>query len=138
MITIPGDKVVYSDIDDTVIFWSSSPEDKEKYGVLFTCPGSMVYDTDGEEIGYAGEWSELLVPNWPQINELRKFKIRGYKIVFWTQSGSGWAEAVAKTLNLQDLVDVCLSKPNYIFDDLPASKFMPESRLITKDRNENP
>ncbi len=134
MITIPGDKVVYVDCDDTLVFWSSSEEDKSKYGAVeFTCPGSMVYDTDGSEIGYAGEWTERLLPNWPQIEELRKFKIRGYKIVLWTQSGAAWAEAIAKTLKMENIVDVCITKPTYIFDDLPASEFMPQSRLITKD-----
>ena len=138
MIVIPGDKTVYVDCDDTIAFWSSSKEDKEMNGIAVTCPGSMVFDTDGEEIGFAGEWTELLVPNWPQINELKKFKVRNYKIILWTQSGSLWAEAIAKAFKIEHLIDVCLTKPNYIFDDLPASSFMPESRLITKDKNENP
>lgn len=139
MITIPGDKIVYSDADDTLVFWNATKEQRDKHGVVtFTHPGSMVFDTDGEEIGYAGEWTQELVPNWPQIEELKRFKIRGYKIVLWTQSGSMWGEVIAKTLKIENLIDVCITKPNYIFDDLPASEFMPKSRLITKDQNENP
>lgn len=134
MIVIPGNKICYVDCDDTLVFWSPSQEDKEKHGVKFTCPGSMVYDTDGFEIGYAGQWSEILVPNWPQIEELKKYKIRGHKIVLWSAAGVEWAETVAKTLNIENVVDVCLCKPTYVFDDLPVSEFMPPSKLIKEFR----
>jgi hypothetical protein len=134
MITIPGDKTVYVDCDDTIVFWSPTEEQRKDNGtVAITCPGSMTYNENGEEIGYIGEWTEHLVPNWPQINALRNFKIRGFTIVLWTQSGFLWAEALAKALKIEQLIDVCLTKPTYIFDDLPASEFMPQSRLITKE-----
>ncbi|HEY5236210.1 MAG TPA: hypothetical protein VIJ14_08540 [Rhabdochlamydiaceae bacterium] len=133
MIVIPGNKIVYTDCDDTLVFWHSTPEQKEKEGVLFTCPGSMVWDVDGEEIGYANSWSEILVPNWPQIEELRKFKIRGHKIILWSAAGVEWCETIAKTLKLEDVIDVCICKPVYVIDDLPVSEFMPQSRLIKRE-----
>jgi FMN phosphatase YigB (HAD superfamily) len=138
MIVIPGNRIVYCDVDSTILDWDSTQEDKEKNGVLFTCPGSMVYDPeDGSEIGFAGEWSELLVPNWPQIEQLKKHRLRHHTVVVWSSGGYDWAETAVRTLKLEQYVDVVISKPVWLYDDLQPSEFMPKARLITKDKNEN-
>jgi hypothetical protein len=111
MIVIPGNKIAYFDVDDTCVYWSSTAEDKEKYGVRFTCPGSMVWDVDGSEIGYAGEWSEVLVPNLAIIEQMIKLKLRNHTIVLWSAGGYDWAHAVANTLKLESYIDVVMCKP---------------------------
>lgn len=133
MIVIPGDKIAYCDVDDTLVSWSSTAEEKEKDGVKFDCPGSMVWDVDGSEIGYAAPWSEVLVPNLLMIEQLKKLKLRHHTIVVWSAGGYEWAEIVVKTLKLEHIVDLVICKPTYVFDDLPVEEFMPKSRLITKD-----
>lgn len=130
MITVPGNKIAYCDVDDTLVFWSSTQEDKEKYGVKFTCPGSMVWDEDGEQIGYANSWTEVLVPNLPQIEQLKNLRLRHHTIVVWSAGGYDWAKTVVQTLGIEHLVDLVICKPTYVFDDLPCEEFMPKSRLI--------
>ena len=119
MITVKGEKIAYVDCDDTLVYWSSSQEDKEKYGVRFYYPD--FYE------------SELLVPNLAQIEHLKKLKLRHHTIVVWSAAGSSWATEVVQRLGLEPYVDLCISKPTQVYDDLPVSEFMPASRLITKE-----
>lgn len=137
MIVVPGDKICYCDVDSTLIEWQSTEEDKEKYGIEFHCPGSLTYDKYGN-ISYEGAWTEKLVPNWPQIEQLKKHRLRQHTVLVWSAGGCAWAESAIRTLGLEQYVDVVISKPSWVYDDLPASEFMPKSRLITKDKHENP
>jgi hypothetical protein len=43
----------------------------------------------------------------------------GWQIVAWSQGGSSHAERVIKLLQLDNLVDLIVSKPTVYVDDLP-------------------
>lgn len=116
MIIVPGDKIAYIDCDDTLVFWDATQEEKFAFGVVFKYPDS--------------DKSELLFPNYPQIEHLKKLKLRHHTIVVWSAGGVAWAETVVRRLGLEDVVDAVICKPTYVFDDLPVQEFMPASRLI--------
>lgn len=127
MIVIPGDKIVYCDIDDTIAMWAPSQEEIEKKGVLITCPGSLIdVDNDGNK-QYAPSWTQMIVPHKHHIEKIIKHKTRGHTVVVWSAGGYDWAAAVIRAFKLENYVDVVISKPTWIIDDLPASEFMPKN-----------
>lgn len=130
MIAIPCKQTVFVDVDDTLVMWNATPEELEERGVDFTCPGSLVtIDEDGTE-GFAPEWTERLLPHRKHIEQIKKHKLRGHTIIVWSAGGSDWAEAVVKALGLENFVDLVIEKPRWIYDDLPASEFMPKNQWM--------
>lgn len=101
---------VYCDIDDTIILWSPSEEQIRTLGIAY----------NGGKI----------VPNYPQIEALRKHKLRGHTIILWSAGGWAWAWGVAKVLKLDDIVDFVVEKPRWVYDDLKVEDFMPKSQLV--------
>lgn len=58
------------------------------------------------------------------IKLLKDFKSRGYSIVVWSAGGAKWARTVVDALELQNFVDICMSKPLKYVDDLPANEVL--------------
>jgi len=110
MITLKCDQPTYFDVDDTLVSWgyNSAPIDG---AVEIVCNG----------------FSQFLIPHKKHIEQLKAHKARGHTIVVWSQGGWQWAEAVVKGLGLEKFVDLCISKPLWIYDDLPAEAFMPKN-----------
>jgi hypothetical protein len=107
MNVLKSDHTVMVDVDDTLVLWDKSNYPDESY-ITVECYGS----------------NSTLVPHEKNIKLLRKFAKLGYKIVVWSASGWEWAEAVVRRLELTDIVDTCMSKPRYYFDDLPCNEWM--------------
>jgi FMN phosphatase YigB (HAD superfamily) len=111
MKVIKSHKVVYFDVDDTLILW-----DWRLYGddishlVAITDPESGV--------------SEYGLPHHRHIDLMRKFKARGHTVVVWSQGGWDWAQRAVIALGIEQLVDVCMSKPDWYVDDLHAHAYM--------------
>jgi FMN phosphatase YigB (HAD superfamily) len=123
MLVIDSDKVTFFDVDDTLVKWSFSQEEADQYGIKFNNFG---YET-------------LLVPHRTHIEQLKKHRARGHKIIVWSAGGYDWAAEVVKVLGLEDAVDLVISKPTWFYDDLPASHFLPEgNRIYIKDGNIKP
>lgn len=104
MKTLPSDKVVMVDCDDTLVLWDSSKWSPFLHGVQVNCYG----------------YSTSLHIHEKNINLLRKLKRLGYTLVVWSATGHEWAEAVVKALDLEDCVSFCMSKPRYYVDDKDA------------------
>lgn len=121
MICIHGQTTTYFDIDDTLIKWCATPEEKEKYGVEFICYSRSLP---------SGTYVEFLVPHKKHIEQLIEHKSRGSTIVLWSAAGSEWCETVAKTLGLEQYVDLCISKPTWAYDDLQPSEFIPKPKWM--------
>lgn len=116
MITIRGESSVYIDVDETLIRFMATPEEIEKYGVLFTYPNGV---------------TRTLVPHSKHIEQLKEHASRLTSVIIWSKAGGAWCELVIKTLGLEQYVDACLKKPDWIFDDLPIEEFMPQSRWLS-------
>lgn len=128
MIVLPGDQATFFDVDDTLVMWNPTAEEKEKHGISITCPMGLTM-IDGELVP-SGEWTELLVPHKVHVEQIKKHKARGHLIVVWSAGGYEWAHAVVKALQLEPYVDLVISKPTWIYDDLKPEDFMPSPQYM--------
>lgn len=119
MITIKSDRIIYVDVDDTLIGWESVKGDDDY--VEIDCEGIV-------------QRHKVL---WENVRQLKKHKARGHAVVVWSQGGYKWAEAVVKALNLEPLVDAVMCKPTWVLDDLPPSAWMPLNHLASEKSHEN-
>jgi|SRR5581483_1057602 len=129
MIVIPCKQSVFFDVDDTLVRWNPSQAEKDKYGIDFTCPGGLWMNPDGELV-QSGSWTERLVPHHQHIEQLKAHKMRGHTVVVWSAGGWDWAEAVVRTLKLEQYVDLVISKPTWCYDDLQPNEFIPKPQFI--------
>ena len=111
MKVIKSTKIIYCDVDETLILWEwkDYTEDISKL-VSIRDPDSGV-----EVYG---------LPHNRHIELLKQFKSRGHTVVVWSQGGAEWAERAVMTLEIDHLVDVVLAKPDWYIDDLHANAFM--------------
>lgn len=111
-----GGQIIYCDIDDTLVSWEHYSSFKE--GMI-----EFIDPDDGKSL-----YLEVIQET---VDALKRHKLRGHTIILWSQGGADWCEEVAKKLHLTETVDAYMSKPTWIYDDCPASHFIPES--IRKD-----
>ncbi len=80
-------------------------------------------------------WSATgYTPHKKHIEYLKKFHMRGQKIVVWSAGGWEWAERVVRELGLENVVSAVMCKPAWFVDDMPATEFLPEAnRRYLKD-----
>jgi len=115
MKVIESDKVVFFDVDDTFIHWGSGKDTNFK--------GRLFYI----ERGNAGTYYFKSID--ANIEAMRVHKSRGHTIVVWSAGGWEWARDVVRMLELENIVDVVMSKPAWVYDDLPAAEYMPNSKF---------
>ena len=109
---IRGNKSTWVDIDDTLIYWSPTQEQIEKYGIPF----SYTYDDGSFRTG-------TIVPHRAHIEQLRKHAMRGHTIILWSAGGEQWAYAAALALGLHDIVSYTSEKPEWAYDDKKPQEF---------------
>lgn len=115
-----SNKTVWFDVDDTLVMWQRSSI------------------SDDRTIEFEADWGkEYLIPHRDHIEQLKNFAIRGHKVIVWSCGGWQWAEVVVKTLNLEKYVTIVCNKPDWIYDDLPASSWMPDNKYIPFNGEEN-
>ena len=112
MQVIKSNRIVYFDVDDTLILW-----DWKELGIEDVAGLVAVVD---ENSGVA----EYGLPHHRHIHLMRQFKARGHTVVVWSQGGWNWAERAVKALGIENLVDVIIDKPNWYVDDLHANAYM--------------
>jgi len=96
---IENDKVVFFDVDDTLIIWTTPLDEKSE-----NAPQYRV--------------------SHKHVNELKRQSTRGYHVVVWSGSGYKWANEIVTKLGIEEYVDTVMGKPTYYYDDLPADKFL--------------
>jgi predicted HAD superfamily phosphohydrolase YqeG len=119
MFVIRNDNTVFCDIDSTLIAWHKEEVDPNNTRMV--------------EVKFNNEMHHHWVLN-ENVEQLYKHHSRMQPIILWSQGGSEWAEAVAKALDLDKIVTAVMSKPKFVIDDLPASAWMPNSRLAEKKK----
>lgn len=110
---IKSEQIICVDIDDTLVLWNKKIKIKS---ILVKDP-------------YMNKFIKVK-PHYAHIQLLKEKKLRGYTIIVWSQGGYKWAETIVKVLKLESYVDLILSKPLAIIDDLPASKWLGERIYI--------
>jgi FMN phosphatase YigB (HAD superfamily) len=113
MITWENDRVMFYDVDETLILWN--------------------YDKTEENLARAIQVGDCWVlPNRSMIESLKRNKARGHTIIVWTQSGYEWGRTVVEMLQLTEYVDLVISKPTRYYDDLPPDKWIGEWKNSVK------
>ena len=104
MKVLTGTKTVYFDVDNTLVF--SAKECPSFLGdtVVIGCRQWVVHE----------EHRELIYD----------FKARGHTVVVWSAGGAEWAASVVRALGIEDEVDLCISKPDWYFDDKAAGEWI--------------
>lgn len=96
-------RTCYTDIDSTLIAYSNDPQ----------------FDPNNTLILGDGDHRVFVSPILPNITLLKDLKAIGFNIVAWSQGGSDHASRVIDLLELENLIDVILPKPEFYVDDLP-------------------
>lgn len=118
MNVIQSTKIICFDCDDTLVLWNGkgmSWGKNNKEAVAFRDP----YNSKEYYDSYL-----YLKPNNEVIELLKTYKAAKWTIVVWSAGGWLWAKEVVKTLNLEEYVDLCMSKPERYVDDNPCTAWM--------------
>lgn len=106
--------IVGVDVDDTLVSWEFANEERPHP------------DCEKVEIVFQGKTSKYWI--FPaNIRSLITHKLKGHNIVVWSGSGFEWAQKVVETLGLESFVDIIMSKPRWLLDDMKPEDFMPRS-----------
>lgn len=109
MLVVDNDNIAFVDVDGTLVFFE---------------PKTGQEPTITVDVGGA---TSILFVNQAILQEIHNHKKRGQKVFVWSQGGYTWALAVVKALRLERVVDVVMSKPKWVWDDLQPDKWMPEA-----------
>lgn len=115
MLVIKATKIIYVDVDSTLLF------------SLREYPHEVTHEV--VKIGGRKFWVHD-----PHIEMIKDFKARGHSIVVWSAGGAEWAEMAVRALKLELYVDLVISKPDWFIDDKPATGFMSEEKRFYKSR----
>ena len=117
MITLKSTRILYVDVDSTLIRWDRWNEDtRYSYAI------ESKFDTDDEE----KEARNIMSVCLETVRIMKQHKERGHSVVVWSAGGAEWAEYAVKSLGLEPLVDLVISKPDWFIDDLQSHDFMPD------------
>ena len=119
MNVLNNENVVLVDVDDTIVVWDRSHRAPGKGKIKFTDP-------------YSGD-TLYLTPHSVHIRLIRQYKGRGFAIIVASMAGVKWAEHVVKTLQLEQYVDICMSKPTRYIDDKEDIKDIIGTRIFLKN-----
>lgn len=110
MIEFLDRRTCYFDVDDTLIEWKLCDE----------------HDPDAVKIDNGHVFYKRRIQD--HIDELKNQKMTGNIVVVWSAGGAEWAATVIKALDLEDYVDVCLTKPDFYYDDKDVDDWFPTKR----------
>lgn len=124
---VPEGRIAYFDVDHTLVIWELTPREylknpdlNSKYldvrQLLQAQPESLDMEFRGKKF--------TIRPIWTHVSQLVQQSLKGIRIVVWSAGGADWAEAVVKTLKLEDYVEVILTKPDFFYDDSTPEGFM--------------
>ena len=110
MQVIKNDKIVFSDVDETLILYDGIKYWEPNEGAI-----EIIHPLDNSVY--------YVIPHKEHIALLKKYKAQGYTVIVWSAQGYEWATTVVDTLGLRDNpVDICMSKALKFMDDLQASE----------------
>ena len=101
--------VVFCDIDYTLIF--------PKHAIK-----GYVHTEDMLELP-TGNGTRKYAVNLTHLDYIKRLHSRGIIIKLWSGNGFKWCETVAKALEIEHIIDECLTKPHYVIDDKPIESY---------------
>ena len=115
MKVIKNERVVFFDVDDTLIMWNGYAEETAEYIKFQDAYSSKILE---------------VIPNHNNIKLLQEKAARGYQVIVWSQGGWGHAKCVIEALKLESFVDIVMTKPTCYVDDLDVSAWFPKRVYI--------
>lgn len=112
MHVIPEGRIAYFDVDDTLVCWDNDQRTTTSLPCIIKHNGNTL--------------SRYYIPE--HVKELKLQKESGTYIVVWSAAGARWASSVVESLGLMNHVDVCLTKPDRIYDDKDPVNWLPRRR----------
>lgn len=113
---LESDDVVFCDVDETLVSYTECvPGGIRIYGEPYKDLISIIDPYDQEEL--------LLNPLVANIRLLKRCKLKGKTVVVWSRGGYKWVKAVVEALNLQDYVDLVMTKVELYIDDKDISNW---------------
>lgn len=106
MFILDKSRVVMIDVDDTICIWTPTPEHLQQ--------------DHSFQMG-TGKFQFPVTPHKFHLEFIRKLKVQGYGIVVWSAGGEEWALQAVQKLGIEDLVDIVMSKPVLLLDDMPTT-----------------
>lgn len=119
MYVAKSEQVICFDCDDTLIMWDENHTQPFNGAVEVICP----WDSG---VSYHR-------PHHRHIRFLKKQYAKGMTVVVWSAAGTKWAEAVVKALNIENHVDIVMSKPVKWVDDLEKAEDVLGVRLYLSE-----
>ena len=114
-----NENITCYDVDETLVLWFNKCDPSKK--VKIVCP-----------YGGSETW---LKPHHRHIDLLKKHAGRKNYVIVWSAAGVLWAEAVVKALGLEEYVDLVMTKPSKIVDDMIPNDIFP-CRIFLTDKDE--
>lgn len=105
MQVIQNESIVMVDIDQTLVMHSRQ---NDSFVIVNPYSGSQI----------------SLMRNEKHIELLKQLKGRGMFVIVWSAAGVLWAQSVIDTLELQDYVDIVMTKSSKYVDDLHAAEIL--------------
>lgn len=109
MKVVKNERIVPVDIDDTLVMHQNYDN------IAFPKSIRDPY----EDCKYVEVW-----PNLPMIKIMKEEHKRGSFVIVWSKGGFAWAEAVIKALQLEEYVDMIMSKPFVYLDDKDVGEWL--------------
>ena len=113
MQVITNEHIVGIDIDETLVHHLKDHTDTS-LEILNPYSGSII----------------ICDPIEKHIELLKQYKGRGLCVVVWSKAGCQWAEMVIKELQLEEYVDLVMTKFDRFVDDLEAHEVLGERVYI--------
>ena len=119
MFKLSDDKpTAFFDVDDTLVMWWSDWS-KIRNPQRIKSKEKCIELKDPRD-----NKSIFLKVHWDHVQQIKEHKLRGHNTVVWSAGGSDWAEEVVNKLELNDYVDIVISKPHWWYDDLNAEEIL--------------
>lgn len=72
----------------------------------------------------------VLGVNTNMVRLLKEEKLRGGTVIAWSRGGYQWAANVIRALDLEQFVDIIMSKPLVYFDDMQVESWLKDRVFI--------
>lgn len=112
-----NERVAAFDTDNTLVLWNL--DNKKLPGCI-----KIKNPHDGPEKYF------YLKPHKKHVEMLKAYKRAGYFIIVWSNGAAAWSKEVVEALDISSFVDLIITKPLYIFDDLPIEDALGQRRFF--------
>lgn len=109
MLRLCANKVKAFDVDDTLI----SQDPSKQLTIAVKCFSQI----------------QMVAVNQEVVEIIKKEYSKGTMIIVWSQQGDEWADAVVRSIGLENHVHYTMTKISEAYDDLPIKEWMKLTKI---------